>query len=188
MRGNDDDAHVAMADAGAPHSPPAASGSPPLASSPAFVNGDLAYFFCAALGMHLQPEGVQLVKAATVLGEPHRWTAWLMLHQSIGAATLNTADRLLLLLHSELFLGLSADGSSLCVSSPEPADAVELQIVRLDGGETLEVGALVEIRVAGGNTCIQLRHDGECSLAPSGSDCCSFVMQSDGASPGAPDW
>ena len=77
----------------------------------AFVDGDLAYFYCAEAGSHVQPQGVRLVKAASVLGDRARWAAWQALQWSVGAATLHSYDAILLLTHC------SCSGCQALVSS-----------------------------------------------------------------------
>ena len=79
----------------------------------------------------------------------------------------------------------------LCATSPP--DALTLHFYRRDGGSSaLEVGALVELRVSTSDDdvrCVQLRPDGTIGLAPDGGPPGTiFVMQSDGASPGSPQW
>ena len=69
---------------------------------PAFVNGDWVYLRSDELSTNLQPEGVQLVLASSVLGgDRQQWPHWLMFHQSVGAATLVSGDALLLRTHAE---------------------------------------------------------------------------------------
>ncbi|KOO32091.1 hypothetical protein Ctob_015655, partial [Chrysochromulina tobinii] len=164
----------------------------------AFVDGDLAYFYCAEAGSHVQPQGVRLVKAASVLGDRARWAAWQALQWSVGAATLHSDDAILLLSNTDTFMCVQ-DGTVGFVSS-DPTEAQLLLAVRVDGGPAfLEVGAAVELRLTsdvGGGTasgapaqrCLQMRAGGRIGVALSGAANTTFVMQSDGAPEGSPHW
>ena len=152
-----------------------------------FVDGDLAYLYCPELDAHLQPQGVQLAKAASV-GDPYAWQQWSNMHHAT-VETLQTADALLLLAHDECFLCLD-DNESVVSSASSPTGAMEVYAVRVDGDDTLAVGATVELRVGrfDSHSCVAMRTDGTAGLAPCGSPNSRFVMQSDGAPEGAPDW
>ena len=164
----------------------------------AFVDGDLAYFYCAEAGSHVQPQGVRLVKAASVLGDRARWAAWQALQWSVGAATLHSDDAILLLSNTDTFMCVQ-DGTVGFVSS-DPTEAQLLLAVRVDGGPAfLEVGATVELRLTsdidGGTAsgapaqrCLQMRAGGRLGIALSGAANTTFVMQSDGAPEGSPHW
>lgn len=155
----------------------------------AFVDGDLAYFFCPGANAHLQSDSLRLVKAVSVLGDRNKWAAWVALQWSVGAATLCTDDALLLMTASETFVAVE-DGGAISTAAQDPEEAQALLAVRVDGGpRILEVGATVELRLDDADgACLQLHAGGAVSLATSGAPGTTFVLQSDGAAEGSPHW
>lgn len=156
----------------------------------AFVNGDWVYLVSNEVNGHLQAEGFQLVLATSVLGGPDAWHSWLLSHQSVGAATLHSGDVVLLYTQAEAFICVEEDGRTVGASC-SPTDALTLSVVRVDGGgPSLEVGALVELRLGASEsgTCLQLLPDGSTGIAALGATGSRFQMQSDGAVEGSPHW
>ena len=154
---------------------------------PAFVNGDWVYLRSDELSTNLQPEGVQLVKAASVATAD----AFQLFQMVAGpfATVVHASEALVLLCAQERFLCLGDEGM-LDAAASSPEQALVVRAVRIDGGRgTLEVGAHVELRLDDGTRCVQLRPDGRLGVAPAGDlPGTHLVMQSDGAAADALPW
>lgn len=149
-----------------------------------FVEGDVAFFFCAAVDAHLKIEGAQLVQPDSV----HDQDSW---QECTGprAATLWSGEPLLMLLSHEEFLSLSDAGEVSSVA--EPAGAQAVCMVRIDGSRgPLTVGVEVELRLyePDAEICLQLRPGGIIGTAPPGTRGTTFMMLSDAPPDGSAHW
>ena len=105
-----------------------------------FCDGDLCWFRSADVSSEQQgighpaqllPEGVQLVRAASV-GDSDAWQLYQMVSGPFAAA-LVAGEPLLLLGPYEQFFALS-DGDTLVPSAGTPGDGQLVSVARVDGG------------------------------------------------------
>ena len=162
----------------------------------AFHDGDLAHFYCPMANAHLWPDGVQLCLASS-LTDPNSFACYLISAHA-KAAAIHSGEALLLLASNEQFFCVGGEGEQEAVidaGAAEPASALIIRVVRIDGGGgeqgALEVGAHVELCVGDASnpsdhqnhrwSCLQLHPNGAVTIAArGGAPGTSFVLCSDG--------